>query len=698
MHGKTLGCTLLLTLVACGDSGRETADGSASMTEGSVSLTPATDSAPTDGGSQTGTGTSADGTNSNSNSEATSTPTSDPTGTGPSTMSNSGDTTQGTSGTSVTGDTGETGDTTTGGNFCTEPGEFPPADVPLNMACDVPLQVGGFNPVTEWKYGSSSFFGPPVAGQTIDSNMSGALDASDKPLVFLYETQSVVALWGDGSGVAWQANGQYGQDGGLALGDLDGDGWNEVVTASAAQVCALDGRDGAQKWCTQLAGFPPLDALGYNYPSIGDMDGDGFAEVVIGRTILDSTGAIVGTGAFGNGSAPYGGQPNGGTYGTISAIADLDADGVMEVVTGNAAYDLDGATIWQNGGLDGFVAVADFDLDGAGEIVKTTGIYVSGMESDGTQMWQSQAYSGNLGTPAIDDLDGDGTPELVFAAQSNLIAMKWGGQIVWQAPITDNSGAAGPVLFDFEKDGYPEVLFADEQAIRFFSGLDGSPKYLSMGHSSVTIMETPIVADVDGDNHVEIVLGHGGGNANIGSITVYGDADNTWPPGRKIWNQHTYSITNVSDLGKIPNQFQANWLPGFNSFRSGDAGQPPGEFADLQVEILEVCEDLCEDGQFFMAARPRNAGTVEAPAGLPVTVRAGQGGPIVVTLDTTQAIPPGKTGEVLYFMFEAKKLAQSQPVITVDDTGVGEGELFECDELNNTAIWPDLVCPTVEPG
>ena len=56
-----------------------------------------------------------------------------------------------------------------------------------------------------------------------------------------------------------------------------------------------------------------------------------------------------------------------------------------------------------------------------------------------------------------------------------------------------------------------------------------------------------------------------------------------------------------------------------------------------------------------------------------------------------------KTGEVLFFEFAAKDLAQSQPVITVDDTGVGEGKLFECDEFNNTAGWPDEVCPTVRP-
>jgi hypothetical protein len=244
------------------------------------------------------------------------------------------------------------------------------------------------------------------------------------------------------------------------------------------------------------------------------------------------------------------------------------------------------------------------------------------------------------------------------------------------------------------------VLYADEQKIRFFSGVDGSLKFESGDHASYTILETPIVADVDGDNQVEIVLGHCNGNANIGALTVYGDKDKTWPPGRKIWNQHTYAITNVTDLGGIPNDFKSNWLGNntFNSFRSGDAGQAPGEFYDLQAEIIGVCEDKCEMGNFYMAARIRNAGTLDAPAGLPVTVRAGLGGPIVVTQDTTQPVPAGKTGEILFFDFEAKKLAKSQPVITVDDTGVGEGEVFECDELNNTAVWPDEVCPTVEPG
>ncbi|MEZ4381210.1 MAG: hypothetical protein R3A79_07665 [Nannocystaceae bacterium] len=690
---------LLLTLACNGDDAS-----SGSESGGSDSLTTASSAATETASGGTMSGTSASG-GSGSDSATTGTSSSESdsatSDSGTESSTDTGDetdtaTTTDSTTTTTTDTTTTTG--TTGDPVCAPPDDVV-EDVAANAQCEIELQEGTFSPVVEWKWGSSTFCGPPVAGQTIDTNKSGEIDSQDLPVVYLYQGGGVVALWGDGSGVAWQKGGSYGKDGGFALGDLDGDGWSELVTVNNTTVCALDARDGTEKWCNATVSSS-LDTLGYNYPSIADMDGDGTAEVIIGHAILSSTGAVIGKGTLGLGGAPYGGVMGANTYGALSAVTDLDGDGVQEVVTGNAAYDIDGNTIWSNGGLDGLVAIADFDNDGEGEIVKTSGIHVIGMESDGTEVWGPITFSGNLGVPAIDDLDGDDVPEIVLGAQNKLIAMEWGGTQIWTATISDSSGAAGPVLFDFEMDGYPEVLYADEKAIRFFSGLDGSTKFTSTEHASYTILETPIVADVDGDNQVEIVLGHCQANATIGAITVYGDQDKSWPPGRKVWNQHTYHITNLADFGGVPSDYKSNWLGNntFNSFRSADVGQQPGEYHDLQAEIVSVCEDECEDGTFYMAARIRNAGTLEVPAGVPVTVRAGLGGPIVVTLNTTQPVPPGKTGELLFFEFEAKKLAQSQPVITVDDTGFGEGTIFECDEQNNTAVWPNEVCPTVEPG
>ena len=571
--------------------------------------------------------------------------------------------------------------------------------VPLNLACDVPLQLGGFEPVVEWQWGDHHFCGPAVAGQTIDSNASGALDDADLPLLFLYRNADVVALWGDGSDVAWTAEGNYGDyQAGLALGDLDGDGWQELVTVNNSFACALDARDGSEKWCSKDLG-DSIDPNGINYPAIADMDGDGLAEVILGPRIISSTGAVIGTGALGKGTSPWGGDPE-LNFGVLSAVIDLDADGVQEVVTGSAAYDLDGNTLWQNGGLDGFVAVADFDHDGRGEIIKTSGLEVVGMESDGTEVWGPIAFPGpadfpsQLGPPAIDDLDGDGTPEIVLNARDQLVALRWGGEVLWTAEIEDISGSAGPVLFDFERDGYPEVLFADEVAVRFFSGLDGKLKFFSDAHASDTQFETPIVADVDGDNEVEIVVGHCSGNAEIGAITVYGDASGSWPPGRKIWNQHTYSITNIGDRGRVPDQYASNWLGDqkFNSFRSGDVGQRPGEFHDLQAEVVAVCEATCADGSVSVTARVRNAGTLAVAPGIAVTVRAGHDGPVLAARLTTAEIPAASPGEPITFVLDAHDLAGTLPFVTVDDHGAGEAKLFECDEQNNTATWSTPVC------
>ena len=518
--------TSLAAAMACGDAGSAGHD--ASTAESTTSAVETTEPTPTSGLTQSGESTG-DGTASAS-------------ATGTSTTSVT--TSTGSSSTAASASGTSTGDGSTGAELCS-PHEPAPEDVPLNEAC-VPQQMGAFEPVIEWKFGDGGFFGPQIVGPAIDTNGSGALDAGDLPHVFIYEYGEVVAVRGDGSGVVWMtAGGKYkvGVYGAVALGDLEGDGWNEVVTAVLDRVCVLDGRDGAEKWCTMI----PADSCddgGYNNPSIADMDGDGLAEVIVGSAILDSTGTIIGVGALGHGGAPIKGDPLKGSIGDLSVAVDLDADGVLELVAGDAAYDLDGNTIWSNGSIDGHIAVADFDLDGAGEIVKTSGIHVFGMESDGSIAWgpvTSVDTSTKIGPPAIGDLDGDGTPELVYGARLGLVAREWGGAELWTAKIDDFSGAAGPVLFDFEGDGYPEVVMADETALRVFNGLDGALKFVGGKHISSTALETPIVVDVDGDGHVEIVLAHSSGTISHGSISVLGDAGDTWPSGRKIWNQHAVS-------------------------------------------------------------------------------------------------------------------------------------------------------------
>ncbi len=576
-------------------------------------------------------------------------------------------------------------------NACDDPSEPPAASVPLNDECEVEFQAGSFTPTVEWSYGYLDFCGPAVVGPTLDTDGNGAVDAEDQPLVFLYQSGAVHALYGNTGSTAWISASVGSDYGGMALGDVDGDGTPDIVTASDYQVCALDGSTGMTMWCNSNL-YGAMDPYGYNYPAIADMDGDGQAEVTMGSVILNgANGSQRGRGSYGIGAAVYYGTS--GTYGSMSVPIDLDGDGLLELVTGNAAYNIDGSPKWTNGGKDGIVAVADFDGDGFGEIVRTSGNTVTGLETDGSTVWENDYSTGGyiaIGSPAVDDLDGDGVPDIVFAAQNWLIALDWGGAEKWRQSVSDQSGAAGPTLFDFEMDGYPEVLYADETTIRFFNGLDGSVKYSSSAHGSVTILETPVVADVDNDDQVEIVVGHCSFGAETG-ITVFGDANQSWPPGRKVWNQHAYSITNIADDGSVPVGTPSNW-PEYNSFRSGDVGLPPSEYIDLVSEVLDVCEDECDDGRVYVAARLGNAGNVEAPAGLSVALRAGAGGRIVATAALSNPIPSGTTGEMVVFEVATADIAGTEPVVVANMDGAGAAGVYECDSTNNADNGGSPVC------
>jgi hypothetical protein len=368
---------------------------------------------------------------------------------------------------------------------------------------------------------------------------------------------------------------------------------------------------------------------------------------------------------------------------------DLDADGELEVVVGNAAYNRDGSTKWANGLSDGVPAVADMDLDGEPEIVVVGQNMVWTLETDGSPTGWSDSFPNTnyLGPPAIDDLDGDGDPEFVVVGSGEMRAYHWDGTILWTQQVQDWSGAAGPVLFDFEMDGYPEVVYADETTVRIFNGLDGSIKLISDEHSSPTGFETPVVADVDADGQVEIVMLHGTGSVGI---SVYGDANESWPAGRQVWNQHAYSITNVEPEGGIPADQIANWTR-YNNFRSGDAGLPPSEWEDLEPEVVEVCTNGCP-GTLAMSMRILNRGTEDVTGDFTVAVRAGQDGPVIGTTVYTGTITSGMSSEGVFIEVDLKELDGKKPVVVLDRGAGAMALLAECDIGNN---WTHLgeECP-----
>ena len=193
--------------------------------------------------------------------------------------------------------------------------------------------------------------------------------------------------------------------------------------------------------------------------------------------------------------------------GGTPVVADLDGDGVLELITGRHIQEADGTVRCFTGDSDGWPAVADLDGDGDGEVVISGAgrVNVFDHQCGIIDAWPLDA-DGRGGPPTIADYDGDGDPEMGFAAGDRYVVYEVDGTLKWTSPATDDSSnCTGSSVFDFEEDGYAEVVYADEEDLWVISGHSGELVMRWSGHASETANEYPIVVDVDGDGEAEIV-------------------------------------------------------------------------------------------------------------------------------------------------------------------------------------------------
>ena len=590
-------------------------------------------------------------------------------------------------------------------------GDSPPqTGVPQLGSCTYVPPVGAFTPEVEWRMDTwathasyNQFMAQPVVAQITDDDGDGLITGEDTPDILAcafsgsgYGSPGVLrVVSGDGSGEHWSlyeagSSWIFGA-GTIAVGDIDADGFPEIITMDANGYPVCISHEGVYEWTGGGSG-------GQNgaSPAIADLDQDGTAEIIVGHRIFSHEGVLEGEGAYGSGTnySLY-------WYGS-SAVADVDADGVLDVVAGNAIYAPDGSAIWSNGEADGNPAVADFDGDAGGEIAVVSSGTLRLQDDDGSIIWGPVSLSGGSGggPPTIADYDGDGEPEIGVAGNSAYDVFDGDGSLLWSNTTQDNSSQrTGSAVFDFDGDGISEVVYADELNLYIYSGPDGTVLYQESDHASGTLMEYPVVADVDADGNAEIVLiSNNYTFSGWTGITVIGDLFDNWVSARPIWNQHAYHITNVEDDGSIPVVEPPNW-PTYNSFRQGGFGTAnPLDGPDLFVESIAACPELCPDS-FDWLIRPANQGAVDLPSSVWVSIYAEDAGgtrTLVDLVETTLPMAMGSTSETLEIeldMVTLNGLAAVAVVAVGDDIGGGVSEHNECDEGNNEVVIGLPVCP-----
>ena len=463
---------------------------------------------------------------------------------------------------------------------------LPPVD-PCHVAddmnavgeCEAEAPPDSFEPEVQWVWsggalGETSSIVTPLVANLTDDDDNGSIDLCDIPDVVVVSAVSHMS-----AGHIYLLDGETGVEHMRfetdvvdhvtpALGDIDDDGIPEIisVTYNDGRLIAFE-HDGTVKWTGDTVWEDGLPGHGFGdwaYGSIqlADMDADGDVEIIAGNMLADHEGHTLW----------FASEPAGDWNATTAA--DLDNDGDLEMVLGHAAFHHDGTSMWVVPSIvPGFPQVADLDGDGLPEVLVTNRNGISLLEHDGTVVYQDLRPTGipNTGLnwirPAtIHDFDGDGVPEFAVSSNTHYTVYEADGTIVWDAAVIDGSGVAGGTAFDFLGDGIAEAMYADEQRLHVFDGA-GAP-LLQIDRTSVTGTEYPVVADIDNDGSAEIlVVSNGAFGGDIPTIQAVRDVEDRWIQARRIWNQHAYHVTNVREDGTIPAMQPKSWL-GLNTFRT----------------------------------------------------------------------------------------------------------------------------------
>lgn len=591
--------------------------------------------------------------------------------------------------------------------------------------CQAVPPPGAFSPVVELSWPlpetvdsfSADSLSTPLVVQLTDDNGDGRWDERDVPdLVFVtYDLSNpfspvprLRAIRGDTGADLWSVlppiSGllQTFAFSGLAAGDLDLDGRPEIVvsmisiegpTGRPNRIAAYE-HTGAFKWISPSYSTHPDGDSGTNSdnPTIADLDGDGRPEVVVGAHVFEgSNGALRWRGTGGQ-AYQSGRNADGLNAGAISIVADLDLDGVPEVVTGNTAYRADGSIYWQVPMDDGYPAVGDFDGDGFPEVVVVARGRVRLHEHDGTLVWSVELPGTGAepgGAPTVANVDDDPEPEIGVAGSTQYVVFEADGSIKWQSAIQDgSSGFTGSTVFDLDGDGRFEVIYRDETALRIYRGEDGVVLY-ELPLSSVTLNEQPVVADVDRDGNAEIVVTSDrrtdlAAPVRTRGLRVIGDAGDRWVAARPVWNQHAYHIGNVAEDGHtVPAREEPSWLT-HNTYRANVA-PAAGAFASPDLTASRLAVDLAAFPTVRATVRVGNGGTTLVAAGLRVAFYDADptaGGALLGVATVPHDLDPGAFADVA-LDFAAAGLGAAELFVRADDDGTGAGAATECDEVNN---------------
>ena len=258
----------------------------------------------------------------------------------------------------------------------------------------------------------------------------------------------------------------------------------------------------------------------------GDLDGDGDADLVVGRLGADMLLLNQGGGRFTDASKRL---PANADYTTAIALGDVDADGDLDIVIGtnrgrDRLYRNDGKGNFQDvpnhveGGATGPVALADMDGDKDLDLLVggqwTNSSFIAWNDGKGVFTRASQTLPRYTATILPRDVDGDGDVDVLLTASGQLHLLQNNGK----GKLTDVSSSNLPttatsVLFqdaaDVDRDGDVDVVLQRYGAGNVLLINDGKGRF-----TDASLKQMPqfkeyegrlLLVDLNGDKAPELV-------------------------------------------------------------------------------------------------------------------------------------------------------------------------------------------------
>ena len=398
-----------------------------------------------------------------------------------------------------------------------------------------------------------------------------------------------------------------------SAGDVNGDGFGDVIVG-ASRWDDAQGDSGNARVYLGGPGGPKLSAdwsvtagqaggqFGYSVASAGDINGDGYGDVIVGANLWDNgqpdEGAAfvyLGSGNGLNTSPAFtieGGQVSANLGFSVASAGDVDGDGYGDVIVGAYLWDdpdpNEGVALVYRGGSSGLIGVpytlevnqanaqfgwsvasaGDVNGDGYGDVVVGAELW------DGTQADQGAAFIA-LGSPT-----GPG-------------ALTRFGTGIAQSQAHFGHAVAG--AGDVNRDGYSDVIVGDPDwdgpaggdAGKVFlfmggpAGISNTPASWSPdgGHSSWRLGSAVGTAgDVNGDGYADVIIGVGAytnAQPSEGGAFVYqgGPSGPTSPPSWSFRPDQANAFlgdgTSVASAGDVNGDGYSDVVVGARSWQEG---------------------------------------------------------------------------------------------------------------------------------